>query len=159
QPSAVVAYQDIALASPRGNFLFLPGVNDGDPLPFENAATNAALSATLPTVIAVLPGDLPQGATMDVEIHAGGTSFRPGSTASLGSGIVVNSTQALSPNTLRVNITVSSGAATGFRDVSVTTPLGGGIVETAGGNGQARVVSNPGALALVSVQPQLLARG
>jgi quinohemoprotein amine dehydrogenase alpha subunit-like protein len=159
QPSAVVAYQSLALASPRGNFLFLPGVNAGDPLPFENAATNAALSATLPTIIAVLPGDLPQGATMDVEIHAGGTNFRSGSAASLGSGIVVNSTQVLSPNTLRLNITVSPGAATGFRNVSVTTPLGGGIVETAGGNGQARVISNEGVPALVSVQPQFLARG
>jgi hypothetical protein len=159
QPSAIVAYQDIALASPRGNFLFLPGVNSGDPLPFENAATNAALSATLPTVIAALPADLPQGATLDVEIRAGGTNFQPGSTASLGSGIVVNTTRALSPNTLLLNVTVSPGAATGFHDVRVTTALGGGVTETAGGTGQVRVVPNPGAPALVSVQPRFLARG
>ena len=159
QPSAVVAYQSLALASPRGNFLFLPGVNSGDPLPFQNAAANAALSALLPTVIAVLPGDLPQGATLDVEVRAGGTNFQPGSTASLGSGITVNSTRVLSPNSLLLNVTVSPGAATGFRDVKVTTPLGGGVVETAGGSGQVRVVPDAGVPSLVSVQPQLLARG
>ncbi|HEV7505266.1 MAG TPA: vWA domain-containing protein [Thermoanaerobaculia bacterium] len=159
QPSAVVAYQDIALASPRGNFLFLPGVNTGDSLPFENAATNAALSATLPTVITVLPTDLPQGATLDVEVHAGGTNFQSGTTASLGNGVVVNSTQALSPNTLRLNVTVSPAAAVGFRDVRVTTPLGGGVTETTGGSHQVRIVPNAGQPALVSVQPRLLARG
>jgi len=158
--SAIAAYQEIAAASPTGGFFFYPGVNGGDPLPFTNAVANTALSTVIPTVIAVQPIDVPQGATLDVLVVAGHTNFQGASAAAFsGTGITVNSTTRISPTTLRLNLTVAGGAAPGFRDVSVVTPLGDGTFETAGGTGQLRVVGNPGAPVLTSILPATLARG
>lgn len=159
-PSAVVAYQEIAAASPAGTFLYYPGVNTGDAAPFENAFVNAALSAVIPVVIAVEPVDLIQGATMDVLVRGGGTNFQPSSTVAFsGGGVTVNSKSVLSPRTLKLNITVSSAAATGFRDVVVTTPLGTGETETTAGSDQARVVVNTGTPMVTSVSPGTIKRG
>jgi S-layer homology domain/IPT/TIG domain len=111
-------------------------------------------------VVGAAPGDLYQGATMDVLLLGGNTNFGGSSAVSFsGSGITVNSKEAISPTSLLVNVTLDAAAATGFRDVTVSTPLGGGVIEETAGTGQVRVVTNPGTAQLVSVQPFEAARG
>ena len=159
-PSSVVSFQQIATSSPRSHFLYLPEVNSGDPQPLANAVTNTALAAIVPTVIATQPRDLYQGATMDVVVLGGKTNFLPSSTVSFSGGdIVVNSQSVISPSELLVNITVARDAEVGFRDITVTTPLGSGTVETASGAGQTRVRTDNGAARITAVQPSLVARG
>lgn len=78
-----------------------------------------------PTATAASPSSRGQGAAaQDVTIT--GTSFLDGATVSFsGSGITVNSTTFDSATALTANITVSAGAATGARDVTVQNPNGG----------------------------------
>lgn len=159
-PSSVAVFQSIAAASPAGKFLFMPDVKTGDAEPYINVIANAVLSGVVPTVVAVVPTDLPQGATMDVAVLAGQTNFLSTSTVSFdGGGVVVNEQQVISPSELLLNVSVAHDAEVGFRNVSVSTPLGSGTMEIAGGSGQARVVSDAGSPALASVQPARLTRG
>jgi hypothetical protein len=159
-PSAVVAFEALAAASPSGRFLFLPNVELGDPLPFTRAFTNAALAATMPVVIAVEPGDLYAGAAQNVQVLGGHTSFTGDSRVSWSDpGIHVSRLTVLSPSTLLLAVDVDPGVAPGLVDVTVRTPLAGGATETTAGSGQARVVANDGKARIISMQPAMVARG
>lgn len=158
--SSVASFTDLATASPNGQFLYLPGVKSGDPEPFKHAVTNAALASVIPTIIGVQPGDGYAGTTMDVLILGGSTNFQSSSALSFsGAGITVNSVTPLAPTTLQANLTIDSAAATDFRDVSVTTNLGGGSIESAGGSGQFRIRGASAYAVLTSVTPATIARG
>ena len=63
-----------------------------------------------------------KGATLDVTIT--GAGFTEGSTVDFGDGITVNSFTVNSDTQITASITIADGAATGLRDVSVTTPEG-----------------------------------
>ncbi|MBM4462275.1 MAG: hypothetical protein FJ012_02920 [Chloroflexi bacterium] len=93
-----------------------------------------------PTVIGVSPDSGKQGQTMDVTITGSGfdgdvygTTARAHdvTTLSFGSGITINSFTLDSSDQITVNIAISSSAASGVRDVSVTTP-GGTAIQTGG---------------------------
>ncbi|MDD4924267.1 MAG: IPT/TIG domain-containing protein [Dehalococcoidales bacterium] len=76
----------------------------------------------LPVITSIEPNQGRQEETLNITIT--GASFTGTSVVQLGAGISVNSFNVLSSNQISANITVAAGAATGTRDVSVTTPGG-----------------------------------
>jgi hypothetical protein len=76
----------------------------------------------VPTITTVNPASGEQGETLPVTIT--GTDLTGATAVSFGSGIVVNSYTVDSGTQITASITISGAAATGVRDVSVTT-LGG----------------------------------
>ena len=56
----------------------------------------------------------------------------------------IGSTHVLSPTRMVVRLTAAPGAATGFRDVTVSTDRGDGSTETATGIGAVQVVGAAG---------------
>jgi len=71
-----------------------------------------------PVVSSVTPDDGLLGSTFDVSIK--GSNFTGTPTVSFGTGIDVNSVTLISTNEIQANISISSGAVLGDRDVSVT---------------------------------------
>ena len=141
-----------------GVFDFRPDVKTGtaDALTgYSNTLANLALSAVVPTVGAVTPGTAPRGTALDVELEGSNTSFGAGSAVAVGgSGVSVASAQVQSPTRMTVRLSVTPGAALGFRDVTVTT---GG--EQARGIGALQVVGAPVTPTLLSITPPLVAAG
>jgi hypothetical protein len=76
----------------------------------------------LPTITAVNPVRGNQGITLDITIA--GTYFSGASEVSLGAGITLNRFSILSANQITASITIGADAATGSRDVMITTPGG-----------------------------------
>jgi len=72
------------------------------------------------TITSVSPNQSNQGETLDVTIT--GSNFIGATAVSFGSGITVNSFTVSSSDQISANITISSSATPGVRDVSVTTP-------------------------------------
>jgi hypothetical protein len=73
-----------------------------------------------PTVASTSPSSRGQGAT-NQNVTVTGTNFVNGAAASFsGTGITVNSTTFVNSSHLTANITISSGATTGARNVNVT---------------------------------------
>ena len=84
--------------------------------------TNAfEITQTQPEMLFINPATGAQGQTETVTITGLYTSFGPTTTANFGTGITVNSVNAVSPTSLQVNITVAPTTTLGFRNVSVTT--------------------------------------
>jgi hypothetical protein len=91
------------------------------------ASSDANQSQTdQPTVTAVAPTSGAQGETLDVTIT--GTYFTDATAVSLGSGITVNSYDVSSDTQIAANVSIAADAATGARDVSVTTAAGTGTL-------------------------------
>ena len=76
----------------------------------------------LPTITSISPDQGNQETTLNVTIT--GTNLTGASEVRFGTGIAVNSFTVLSSNQVSANISIAAGAATGDRDVSVTTPGG-----------------------------------
>jgi hypothetical protein len=140
-----------------GVFSYQPDVKGGtaDALTeFSNTVANVAISSVTPAVGLVNPSKLPKGTTLDVELTGSNTNFRTGSVLSVaGSGVSVVSTTVASPTKLFARLATAGGAALGFRDVAVTTDLGGGITETAKGIGAVDVVAAPTDPTILGVIP------
>ena len=126
-----------------GSTTFVNGTTLTVPVAVDNAATTGSRSVTVtnpdfgsgsasvftvnasPTVTTVTPDSLAQGATQNVTVN--GTNFvagtwAPTSVSFSGAGITVNSVTRASATALTVNVTIDGGAATGLRDVTVTSP-------------------------------------
>ena len=95
-------------------------------------------AAPAPTVTSTSPNSAGQG-TNNLNVTINGTNFLNGATAAFsGTGITVNSTTFNSAISLTANISITTGAATGARNVTVTNPntlsgtLTGGFSVTAG---------------------------
>jgi hypothetical protein len=74
-----------------------------------------------PTVTSTSPNSGHRGTTIDVSVI--GTNFVSGAVASFsGTGITVNSTTFVDSSHVTANITITSGATLGARDVTVTNP-------------------------------------
>lgn len=158
--SAVVAFSNLASASPKGHFLYMPEIKWGDSEPFVNAVANSALSSIVPTVLAAYPTDGAQATTMDLIIAGGSTNFRNSSLVTFsGGGITVNTASAISETELVANITIDAEAELGFRNITVTTPLGAETTEEATGTGQFRIVAASDVPQIISVVPRTIARG
>ena len=73
-------------------------------------------------LVSVSPGSIVQGQRAVVTIRGVNTAFTAGSTtASLGLGITIVDTTVIDPTDLSITIIAAPGAATGLRDVTVTT--------------------------------------
>lgn len=160
--SALRTFSEISVES-GGFFTAIPGIKTGDPAEREryiNTGTNLAVSSAVPAVGLVTPGDGPQGSTLNVEITGANTNFQTSSVVSFaGNGIAVNSQTVNSATRIIANLSIAPGAALGFRDVTVTTDLGGGVTETATGVGAFRVVAPPAGPTILGVVPSLGAQG
>ena len=149
-------------AATGGVMVAIPGIKTGnvtETARYRNVGTNIAVSATLPTVSVVAPGDGPLGTTIDLAITGANTNFQSASVLSFsGTGITVNLRLVQSATQILANVTIAPGATLGFRDVTVTTDLGGGAIETASGLGAFNVAAAPTTPTVTSVSPANAAR-
>ncbi|MFQ6608683.1 MAG: hypothetical protein ACE5EE_09120 [Fidelibacterota bacterium] len=129
---------------------------------YVNTATNVSVSTVVPAVSLVNPDDAPRGSTVSVEITGSNTSWTSSSIVAIGGFTsVVNSTTVNSPTSITANITIPSGAPTGFFDVTVTTALtdplslalGDGVTETAPGLGAFQITEPTGFATITSIIP------
>jgi hypothetical protein len=91
------------------------------------AATAAAPVITNPTFTSVTPSSLPQG-TSNQSLTIVGSGFQNGATVRFsGSDVTVNSTNFVSATQLTANVSISSTAATGAKNITVTNPDGGSV--------------------------------
>jgi len=79
-----------------------------------------------PTITSVNPDRADQGETLDVVVT--GTYLTGATAVSFGGGTTVNGFTVDSPTQITANITIYAVAATGARDVSVTTAFGTGTL-------------------------------
>ena len=146
-----------------GLFSFQPDIKTGGAdvqERYSNTLANAALSAVRPGVAAITPSALPRGTTLDAELTGSGTSFGAGSTVTVaGAGVSASVVGVSSPTRMVVRLTVAPGAALGFRDVTVTTPLGGGTTESASAVGAVEVAAAPVGPEVLSVTPSAVPAG
>ena len=124
-PSASVA-QILAALQTTG----LPVTDSDSGITKPRIRIDQALSVLVPTVSSVSPNQGTSGATVPVTIN--GSGFVAGATLSFGAGITVSQLNVVSAAQLTATLTISSGAALGGRNVSVTIP-GGGTGTLAGG--------------------------
>jgi sulfur carrier protein ThiS len=127
---------------------------------YADTLANLGISAVRPAVALVNPSAVPRGTTLDVELTGSNTGFRAGTTVAVAGGSVAATVaRVLSPTTLDVRLTVAPGAATGFRDLTVSTNRGDGSIEVATGLGAVQVVSAPAGPTVLSVTPSVGAAG
>jgi hypothetical protein len=146
-----------------GLFSFQPEIKAGGQAAAErysNTLANLGVSAVRPAVAAITPSALPEGATLDVELAGSNTNFLDSSAVAVaGGGVSVVSQRVLSATRMVVRLAVDAGAATGFRDVTVTTDLGAGSVESARGIGATEVTGPAAGPTVVSVVPSTVEAG
>lgn len=154
--STVRTYSDISNGT-GGFFTAIPGIKTTSNLVekqrYINVATNLSVSSLVPAIGLINPGDGVRGRTFDVEILGSNTNFQGLSQISFGSGITVNSRTVNSPVRITANVTVTPDAVLGFRDVTVTTPLGASTTEEATGVGAINIVEPVATPTLISITP------
>ncbi len=104
---AATGVRGISVTTPGGSFTFLGGFN---------------VKQDLPLITSVEPNRERQGETLNVTIT--GANLTDASAVQFGADISVNSFTVIAANQITANITISSGAATGVRDITITTPGG-----------------------------------
>ena len=146
-----------------GLFSFQPEVKTGPAdakARYSNTLANLGISAVRPALAAVNPATVPQGSGLDVELAGSHTSFRSGSTVAIsGADVTASAIRVQSPTLILVRLTATGVAASGFRDVTVSTPRGDGTTETATGLGAVEVVGPPAGPTVLSVTPSTGAVG
>ena len=146
-----------------GLFSFQPEVKTGPAdakTRYSNTLANLGISAVRPALAAVNPATVPQGSGLDVELAGSHTSFRSGSTVAIsGADVTASAIRVQSPTLILVHLTATGVAASGFRDVTVSTPRGDGTTETATGLGAVEVVGPPAGPTVLSVTPSTGAVG
>jgi subtilisin family serine protease len=100
--------------------------NDPDEATVTVPVTLHVAAPVLPTVTSVSPDSGEQGETLEVTI--GGTEFSGATAVSFGDGITVDSFTVVSATQITATISIDTTAASGLRDVSVTTPAGTGTL-------------------------------
>jgi len=92
---------------------------------FENAVGNTLQSTIKPTIINVMPRELPKGSTVNLTITAPNAHFNASSLrgVTMGGGVVVNLGIKVQTTEMVVNVTVPPDAPIGFYDISVETQL------------------------------------
>ena len=160
--NAVRTFSEESLLS-GGSFTFQPEIKSGTPeaqTRYANTLANIAISAVRPAVATLNPDTVPQGSALDLELTGSHTSFRTGSSVTVsGADVTVSAIHVLSPTRMTLHLAAAPGAATGFRDVTVSTPRGDGTTETATGLGAVEVVGPPAGPTILSVTPSLAAVG
>ncbi|MCV6639288.1 carboxypeptidase regulatory-like domain-containing protein [Candidatus Albibeggiatoa sp. nov. NOAA] len=133
------------IANETGGLFVAPfGVNNGTESGkkhYRQVVLNLLLGSVTPSVTAMTPDTLPQGATADITVNGANVSFNNKTTVSLGNNIKVNAVEVLSPTRLIANITVAEGAKVGFHDMQVSTVLSKEVTQVATGYGSLEVVA------------------
>lgn len=161
--SSIRTFSEITAFS-GGFFSFQPEIKDFEPAPgvverYTNSIANLAISSVVPAVAGLEPGLLPQGTTIDLELVGSNTSFGASTVAVGGAGVSVLSATVKSPTRMLVRLRAAPDAALGTRDVTVTTDLGGGTVESARGIGTLQVTAPPTGPTVLAVAPASAAQG
>jgi large repetitive protein len=104
---AAIGAMDVSVVTPGGSFSLPNGFT---------------VKQGLPTIISIIPAQGGQGATLTIVIN--GSNLGGATSVSFGTGVAVQSFTNLSPTQLSVNLMIGEDAATGARDISVTTPGG-----------------------------------
>jgi hypothetical protein len=123
---------------------------------FENAVGNTLQSTIKPTIINVMPRELPKGSTVNLTITAPNAHFNASSLGgvTMGGGVVVNSGIKVQTTEMVVNVTVQPDAPTGFYDISVETQLPDNPEkEVATGTGVFQVVAPSGNPEILGITP------
>lgn len=141
-----------------GIFLLREEVNIFDTEPYEAAVFNVMATTVRPGVLAANPRQIPRNAEVGVTLRGGNTNWRSGTQVAFSGGdISVKSVNVLSPTTLVATVETGAFATLDARDVTVSTPLGGGT-ENAPGTGVVEVILEPFRATTISVEPAILAR-
>jgi hypothetical protein len=160
--NAVRTFSEIS-AETGGSFVTIPKFSLSDPVQLQkyiNTGTNLAVSSVVPAVGLLSPAEGPQGSSLLLEITGSNTNFLSLSTVSFsGDGITVNSVKVNSPESITANVSIAAGASLGFRDVTITTALGGGKTEMATGTGAFRVTTPPLTPTIIGIAPSAGAQG
>lgn len=160
--SGIKTFSTLALET-NGVFVAIPKASlrtDDGKARYINLSANRMFTKALPTVMLVTPAAVPQDGAFTVELTGGSTNFQGSSTVSVGgSGVTVVSQTVISSTRMLVNLAVSGSAAPGFRDVTVTTNLGAGKIETARGVGPLQITTPPTKATVVGITPSQIARG
>lgn len=126
---------------------------------YSAAVRNVIESSVSPSVVAASPSKLPQGTNFTLQLRGGKTNWREGATVAFsGTGITTGEVFVESATSLTVDVTIAGDAELGFRDVTVTTPLGEGT-EEAVGISVVEVTSPSSSPQLVNVTPPTVSRG
>jgi hypothetical protein len=116
---------------------------------YSNTIANLGIAAVRPAVTTLNPAATRQGTALDIELTGSNTGFNASSTLAVaGGGVSVTELHVLSPTRLTARLTVDAGAATGFRDVTVTSST-----ETARGIGALQITAASAVPAILSVSP------
>ena len=111
-PATASGFKDVTITSDLGDaFSIVEGLGV-----FEVTG-----STTAPQITGITPSDGSQGEILFVTINGFNTNFSSSSTVSFGSGITVNSVEAVSSTELVTEISIDPAAVVGFRSVQVTT--------------------------------------
>lgn len=122
--TAMLSYVDAAPTVGTVHFYRVAAVDSTEFESVKSYSSSASVSAVPPTLTTVSPQFGAVGETLVVTLT--GTNFTSGtsSVSFSGTGITVNSVTFTSSTQLTANISIAAGAATGLRNVSVTTPGG-----------------------------------
>ncbi len=123
---------------------------------FENAVGNTLQSTIKPTIINVMPRELPKGSTVNLTITAPNAHFNASSLGgvTMGGGVVVNSGIKVQTTEMVVNVTVPPDAPSGFYDIRVETQLPDDPEkEVATGTGVFQVVAPSGNPEILGITP------
>jgi len=155
EQDALQAYAYMARET-GGTFVYLPESESGDPREverLENTVYNMTRATLGAAITFVETPTAPPDAGLTVTLQAGKTHFDTGTTLDFGSGITVSDIEAVSPTKLKARLAIAPGTTLGFREVTATTPLADGSVETATGAGVFEVADAPAEPVLLSVFP------
>ena len=125
-----------------------------------NASTNLSVSSVVPAIGALRPQTAPQGATLQLEIVGANTNWTTDSVVEFSSpGIMVNAVEVASATSIVATVSIPTSEPIGFVDITVTSALAGGVVETAQGVGAFRVQAPTGGAQILSVIPDRASAG
>lgn len=84
--------------------------------------TNTVLSSSVPSINSITPAQDSLGSHIDISVVGANTNFLQGTTtASLGSGITVDSVDVTDATHAVIHVDIAAGAAVGYRNVTMTT--------------------------------------
>jgi len=148
------------IATETGGFFSLQeGVNDDAGAEYTATMFNIMLGSIRPTVVGVLPRELPRATTLAVTLTGSRTNWNASTAVDvLTSGVTVQSVAVLGPKRLVALLEVAADAPLGPLDLVVTTTTDGGL-EEATGVSVAQVTEPVPFTMLLSVQPAAARRG
>ncbi len=112
-PGAAPGFRDVATATDLGVLGLESATGVG--------VLEIVAAPLVPTILGVTPSSVPVGESATVVVSGAATGFDGSSVLSLGAGVSIGGTTALSATSLQAEVIVSEAAAVGFRDVVVTT--------------------------------------